>query len=557
MNLDVIADIRTFMKDTLAKEQLSCSAEKERLRLVSLLEARENSPAPYLDMSPAKKCESVKEKNEDDINNQCYEELSDTRSSLTSDYSLTEKNERNRIGMDDLGGNLYYNIPDVFISTYWDAENERRRIPESRNSVCSLSGRSQSGKGSADGTESSESVSGSSSSLAGSSFGAPPKSTLSATADGVLAVSPSALRYTASKCGPLTRKEKFLFLDHHKQYWAALVGRLLFIYTSEKESKPVAEISVENYQARPVSTKSESPKKDCSFEIFCPGNKTYQFTAPSNNEMDQWVAAISQAGKSETPGNGPVSNQKSQTQTQSETTLASGARQLPSIPDEHQLQAYDMPDARARPVTLIAPEQYELMNTDDFYHCIDNDNASLKQSASQRNSTNLNEEDLTYENDDVIDENFYYNVVSPCESESFYDTIPGVTEKKLMLERELQLKYLQEQQILLKQQEEPCKKHCPDEAGEENSTERLSAEQKQNEKEDQASQQRTTKEQPIKKLSSSEIRTGPVSSRIQQIIQRIEEAAGTSAKSQKVVQNDFYEPVDTSDGIVHSRTISR
>ncbi|XP_022208058.2 uncharacterized protein LOC111064613 isoform X2 [Nilaparvata lugens] len=548
MNLDVIADIRIFMKDTLAKEQLSCSAEKERLRLVGLLEARENSPAPYLDMCPAKKCESVKENNEDDINNQCYEELSDTRSSLTSDYSLGEKNERNRMGIDDLGGNLYYNIPDVFISTYWDAENERRRIPESRNSVCSLSA-SQSGKGSADGTESSESVSGSSSSLAGSTFGGgtAPKTPTTTTPDGVLAVSPSALRYTASKCGPLSRKEKFLFLDHHKQYWAALVGRLLYIYTNEKESKPVAEICVESYQARPVATKSESPKKDCSFEIFCPGNKTYQFTAPSNNEMDQWVTAICEAGKSEATGIAVTSQPESQTQT--------GARQLPSIPDEQALvQAYDMPDARARPV---APQQYELINTDAYYHCIDNDNATLKQVASQRNSRI--EEELTYENDDVIDENFYYNVVSPCESESFYDTIPGVTEKKLMLERELQMKYLREQQNLLIQQNAPCKDHDTNEAGGKKITDQDSTEQALYENQDETSQQLTTtpKEQPIKKSSNCEIRTGPVSSRIQQIIQRIEEAAGTSAKTQKTVHNDFYEPVDTSDAIAHSRTISR
>lgn len=91
----------------------------------------------------------------------------------------------------------------------------------------------------------------------------------------VLTMSASAVRYSAVKYGILLRKEKFLFVDIMKQYWTALLGQVIYVYTNEKDNKPCLEINVTGYQARPVELR-DSNKKDCSFEIFSPGKRTYQ-----------------------------------------------------------------------------------------------------------------------------------------------------------------------------------------------------------------------------------------------------------------------------------------
>lgn len=91
----------------------------------------------------------------------------------------------------------------------------------------------------------------------------------------VLTISASALRYSAAKYGPISRKEKFLFMELSKQYWAALLNHTLYIYTNEKDNKPVLEVDIAGYQARPVVLR-ESNKKDFSFEVIAPGKKTYQ-----------------------------------------------------------------------------------------------------------------------------------------------------------------------------------------------------------------------------------------------------------------------------------------
>lgn len=91
----------------------------------------------------------------------------------------------------------------------------------------------------------------------------------------VLTMSASAVRYSAVKYGILMRKEKFLFVDKMKQYWVALLGQVIYVYTTEKDNKPCLEINVTGYQARPVELR-DSNKKDNSFEIFSPGKRTYQ-----------------------------------------------------------------------------------------------------------------------------------------------------------------------------------------------------------------------------------------------------------------------------------------
>lgn len=90
-----------------------------------------------------------------------------------------------------------------------------------------------------------------------------------------MSISASAIRYSAIKCGTLIRKEKTLFFEHSKRLWAALLGTTLFVYNSEKDSKPVQNISVDEYNARPIAP-TQINKKEFGFEIVCPAKKTFQ-----------------------------------------------------------------------------------------------------------------------------------------------------------------------------------------------------------------------------------------------------------------------------------------
>lgn len=90
----------------------------------------------------------------------------------------------------------------------------------------------------------------------------------------VVYVSANAVKYSASKYGVLTRREKILFVDHTRKYWAAVLSCTMYVYNGEKEPKPCLVIPVEGYAARDANGGNKS--KDCVFEIVCPGKKTYQ-----------------------------------------------------------------------------------------------------------------------------------------------------------------------------------------------------------------------------------------------------------------------------------------
>jgi hypothetical protein len=94
-----------------------------------------------------------------------------------------------------------------------------------------------------------------------------------------MSISASAVKYSAVKCGPLHRKEKVLFVEHSKRLWVALLGTTLFVYTSEKDAKPIHNINVDEYNARPIAVSQSSKNKEFGFEIICPGKKTYQVSA--------------------------------------------------------------------------------------------------------------------------------------------------------------------------------------------------------------------------------------------------------------------------------------
>lgn len=91
----------------------------------------------------------------------------------------------------------------------------------------------------------------------------------------VNSISASAIRYTAVKCGMLGHREKFLFIEHTKLYWVAVLNQTLYMFNSDKDSKPAIQMDITNYKARAVVS-SGTTKSDFKFELVCPGKKTHQ-----------------------------------------------------------------------------------------------------------------------------------------------------------------------------------------------------------------------------------------------------------------------------------------
>lgn len=215
---------------------------------------------------------------------ECYEEFSSSKHPNLTEGSCDGVKENGKTSSARSSSSLYYNITQVFrSSSSWDINEDRPSLlpqkelrnslsnstsTSTRNSVCSLTNPATK-KTEMD--SSADTVSEASSSTSNNSL----KNTNNSSPE-VLTVSASALRYSASKFGFLSRKEKFLFLEHYKQYWVGLLGHTLYVYSSDKDSKPILELDIVGYQARPVGLLKDSSKKENSFEIFCPGSKTYQ-----------------------------------------------------------------------------------------------------------------------------------------------------------------------------------------------------------------------------------------------------------------------------------------
>uniref|UniRef100_A0A1B6CSY6 PH domain-containing protein n=1 Tax=Clastoptera arizonana TaxID=38151 RepID=A0A1B6CSY6_9HEMI len=402
-NLNLLAEVRIFLKETLISESLSEKAETCRKELLKKLDYKETSPQPYLDMNLNSKGGQSKLNNQFHSLNECYEILTDK---CREDNEGIKSNINNN-NSESSSENEYYNVPCLIKPSKSDISLDKKK------NSCLTSIEDNRKKSLQSTKKDSTDLTSDSSSLTYSS------SSKSDEAGEVLTMSASALRYSAVKYGPLSRKDKFLLFDILKQYWAALLNHTLYVYNSEKDNKPIMEFDITGYQARPISLK-DSSKKDFSFEIIAPGMKTHQFIAESSLEMEQWVLAICQAGKISMAEIKPEAELCQPKET---------ARQLPSLPLP-QLLLYDQPTSSIRPVNP-PQEVYEAMqeNSESLYYYIKH----------PKENTSKEIEDVMYTNGNVSldsskeisDTNMYYNLNPYPEyeyEECVYDVI---TEKPI------------------------------------------------------------------------------------------------------------------------------
>ncbi|XP_076286866.1 uncharacterized protein LOC143212211 isoform X2 [Lasioglossum baleicum] len=108
------------------------------------------------------------------------------------------------------------------------------------------------------------------------------------------------VRSKCQKCGPLYRKEgkKLFVFEQYRTCWVGLVGSHLLIYGNDRDSRPYMVLPIRGYMARaaPNANLRDQRKSESTFEIFCPGNKTFQFVARTPKDMEQWVAKICELG---------------------------------------------------------------------------------------------------------------------------------------------------------------------------------------------------------------------------------------------------------------------
>ncbi|NWH75953.1 SKAP1 protein, partial [Piaya cayana] len=74
--------------------------------------------------------------------------------------------------------------------------------------------------------------------------------------------------------------------------WCVLTRRTFYYYANEKSKQPKGTFPTENCSARLATHLRKDSRKRCCFELICPGKRTYEFTAPSPAEAEDWVDQI-------------------------------------------------------------------------------------------------------------------------------------------------------------------------------------------------------------------------------------------------------------------------
>ncbi|NXM36756.1 SKAP1 protein, partial [Oxyruncus cristatus] len=88
-----------------------------------------------------------------------------------------------------------------------------------------------------------------------------------------------------------SRDHGFFGSEWHKR-WCVLNRKTFYYYANEKSKQPKGTFSIEHYSARLASHLRRDSRKKCCFELTCPGKRTYEFTAPSPAEAEDWVDQI-------------------------------------------------------------------------------------------------------------------------------------------------------------------------------------------------------------------------------------------------------------------------
>ncbi|XP_068516776.1 src kinase-associated phosphoprotein 1 isoform X1 [Anas acuta] len=114
--------------------------------------------------------------------------------------------------------------------------------------------------------------------------------------DGLEEVTPRPVQDTGNilKQGYLEKRSRdhSFFGSEWQKRWCVLNKRTFFYYANEKSKQPKGTFSIEQYSARLAFHLRKDSRRRCCFELICPGKRTYEFTAPSPAEAEDWVDQI-------------------------------------------------------------------------------------------------------------------------------------------------------------------------------------------------------------------------------------------------------------------------
>ncbi|NWW92276.1 SKAP1 protein, partial [Rhynochetos jubatus] len=87
-------------------------------------------------------------------------------------------------------------------------------------------------------------------------------------------------------------REHSFFGSEWQKRWCVLNRRTFYYYANEKSKQPKGTFSIEHYSVRLAFHLRKDSRRRCCFELTCPGKRTYEFTAPSPAEAEDWVDQI-------------------------------------------------------------------------------------------------------------------------------------------------------------------------------------------------------------------------------------------------------------------------
>ncbi|KAM6042542.1 src kinase-associated phosphoprotein 1 isoform 2-T2 [Theristicus caerulescens] len=114
--------------------------------------------------------------------------------------------------------------------------------------------------------------------------------------DGLEEFTPKPIQDTGNilKQGYLEKRsrEHSFFGSEWQKRWCVLNKRTFYYYANERSKQPKGTFPIEHYSARLAFHLRKDARKRCCFELICPGKRTYEFTAPSPAEAEDWVDQI-------------------------------------------------------------------------------------------------------------------------------------------------------------------------------------------------------------------------------------------------------------------------
>ncbi|XP_034715560.1 src kinase-associated phosphoprotein 1 isoform X3 [Etheostoma cragini] len=88
------------------------------------------------------------------------------------------------------------------------------------------------------------------------------------------------------------RRDHSFFGSEWQKRWCVLNNSIFYYFGSEKDKQQKGSFYIGDYSVQLVTNLRKDSKKNACFELFCPGRRSFQFTASSPQEAREWVDQI-------------------------------------------------------------------------------------------------------------------------------------------------------------------------------------------------------------------------------------------------------------------------